>query len=66
MSVFDEKKPLFPALLDLSGSDVLVVGDGAEADRKAEKMAPFCRRVLRCGYPPEFDERPGPEGPPGQ
>lgn len=50
--------PLFPAFLDLSSSAVLVVGQGAEAERKAAKAAPFCRCVLRSAYPPEFDERP--------
>ena len=44
--------PLFPAFLDLSHSTVLVVGEGPEADRKAEKMAPFCNCVRRCPYPP--------------
>lgn len=50
--------PLFPAFLDLSASAVLIVGEGPEADRKAEKMRPFCARVLRSPYPPEQDERP--------
>ena len=50
--------PLFPAFLDLSGSTVLIMGEGAEADRKAEKLRPFCTRVLRSSYPPEYDERP--------
>ena len=50
--------PLFPAFLDLSERTVLVVGQGAEADRKAEKMAPFCKNVQRCPYPPAFGERP--------
>lgn len=50
--------PLFPAFLDLSGSAVLIVGEGAEADRKAERMGPFCARILRSAYPPEYDERP--------
>lgn len=50
--------PLFPAYLDLSGGTVLVVGEGHEADSKAEKMAPFCRQVLRCPYPPRYDELP--------
>ena len=58
MSVFDERKPLFPAFFDLSDREVLVVGRGAEADRKADKMAPFCRRVVRCDYPPVFEEKP--------
>ena len=40
MSVCNERKPLFPAFFDLSDAEVLVVGRGAEADRKAEKMAP--------------------------
>lgn len=50
--------PLFPAFLDLSGSTVLVVGEGIEADRKAEKMAPFCETVARCPYPPRYDDLP--------
>ena len=50
--------PLFPAFLDLSESTVLVVGDGREADRKAEKMAPFCKKVVRCPYPPRYDDLP--------
>lgn len=50
--------PLFPAFLDLSASAVLIVGEGPEAHRKAEKMRPFCARVLRSAYPPEYDERP--------
>lgn len=50
--------PLFPAFLDLSHSTVLVVGEGPEADRKAEKMAPFCNCVRRCPYPPTWTERP--------
>ena len=50
--------PLFPAFLDLSHSTVLVVGEGPEADQKAEKMAPFCREVRRCPYPPTWTERP--------
>ena len=58
MSVFNGKKPLFPAFLDLHDAEVLVVGRGAEADRKAEKMAPFCRRVVRCPYPPAYDGEP--------
>ena len=58
MSVYNEGKPLFPAFFDLSDAEVLVVGRGAEADRKAEKMAPFCRRVVRCDYPPVFWEKP--------
>ena len=59
MSVYNNVgKPLFEAVLDLSDAEVLVVGRGAEADRKAEKMAPFCRRVVRCDYPPVFEEKP--------
>ena len=58
MSVYNEGKPLFPAFFDLSDREVLVVGRGAEADRKAEKMALFCRRVIRCDYPPVFGEKP--------
>ena len=59
MSVYNNVgKPLFPAFLDLSDAEVLVVGRGAEADRKTEKMAPFCRRVVRCDYPPVFEEKP--------
>ena len=50
--------PLFPAFLDLSAGNVLVVGEGHEADSKAEKMAPFCARVDRCPYPPRYDELP--------
>lgn len=50
--------PLFPAFLDLSKSTVLVVGQGHEADSKAEKMAPFCREVVRCPYPPVYEEVP--------
>ena len=50
--------PLFPAFLDLSKSTVLVVGQGHEADSKAEKMAPFCARVERCPYPPVYEEVP--------
>ena len=50
--------PLFPAFLDLSDSAVLVVGEGSEADRKAEKMAPFCKTVVRCPYPPRYDALP--------
>lgn len=50
--------PLFPAFLDLSASAVLIVGEGAEADRKAEKMRPFCGKILRSPYPPVYDERP--------
>ena len=59
MSVYNNVgKPLFPAFLDLSDAEVRVVGRGAEADRKAEKMAYFCRRVVRCDYPPVFEEKP--------
>ena len=50
--------PLFPAFLDLSGSTVLIVGEGAEAHRKAEKMRPFCGKILCSAYPPEYSERP--------
>ena len=50
--------PLFPAFLDLSKSTVLVVGQGHEADSKAEKMAPFCEKVLRCPYPPRYEDVP--------
>ena len=50
--------PLLPAFLDLSQSSVLVVGEGREADSKAEKMAPFCARVDRCPYPPRYEELP--------
>ena len=50
--------PLFPAFLDLSKSTVLVVGEGHEADSKAEKMEPFCVRVERCPYPPAYEEVP--------
>lgn len=50
--------PLFPMFLDLSDSTVLVVGEGPEAGRKAEKLRPFCRIVLRSSYPPEYPERP--------
>lgn len=49
---------LFPAFLDLSDSTVLVVGEGAEADRKAEKLAPFCPDIRRCPYPPEYETLP--------
>ena len=50
--------PLFPVFLDLSDAAVLVVGEGAEADRKAASMVPFCRTVLRSPYPPVPDTRP--------
>ena len=50
--------PLFPVFLDLSERTVLVVGEGHEADSKAEKMAPFCARVDRCPYPPGWNEVP--------
>jgi len=50
--------PLFPAFLDLSEDTVLVVGEGREADSKAEKMVDFCREVLRCPYPPRYEKRP--------
>ena len=49
---------LFPAFLDLTKGIVLVVGQGHEADAKAEKMAPFCHRVERCPYPPRYAEVP--------
>ena len=50
--------PLFPACIDLTHAAVLVVGEGHEADLKASRMAPFCREVLRCPYPPVYDELP--------
>lgn len=50
--------PLFPAFLDLSRGTVLVVGEGREADSKAEKMDPFCPNILRCPYPPRYAEVP--------
>ena len=50
--------PLFPAFLDLSKGTVLVVGQGHEADSKAGKMAPFCERVVRCSYPPQYEALP--------
>ena len=50
--------PLFPAFLDLSERTVLVVGEGREADSKAEKMAPFCEKVARCPYPPRYEALP--------
>ena len=49
---------LFPAFLDLSERTVLVVGQGREADAKAEKMAPFCANVARCPYPPRYEAVP--------
>ena len=50
--------PLFPACIDLSRAKVLVVGEGHEAELKAKRMAPFCEEVLRCPYPPVYDELP--------
>lgn len=50
--------PLFPAFLDLSNASILIVGEGAESDRKAAKLAPFCRKVLRSPYPPAWEDRP--------
>ena len=50
--------PLFPACIDLTRAAVLVVGEGHEADLKASRMAPFCREVLRCPYPPVYEEVP--------
>ena len=50
--------PLFPACIDLTRAAVLVVGEGHEADLKSSRMAPFCREVLRCPYPPVYDEAP--------
>ena len=50
--------PLFPAFLDLSRGTVLVVGEGHEADSKAEKMASFCPNILRCPYPPRYEAVP--------
>ena len=50
--------PLFPACIDLTCAAVLVVGEGHEADLKASRMAPFCRTVLRCPYPPAYTEAP--------
>ena len=50
--------PLFPACIDLSHAKVLVVGEGHEADLKAQRMSPFCEKVLRCPYPPVYDEPP--------
>lgn len=50
--------PLFPAFLDLTDRAVLIVGEGPEADRKADKMRPFCAHILRSPYPPEWAEAP--------
>ena len=50
--------PLFPACIDLSRAAVLVVGEGHEADLKAERMTPFCEKVLRCPYPPVYEAPP--------
>lgn len=50
--------PLFPMFLDLSDDCVLVVGEGAEADRKAARLAPFCKAVMRCDYPPVYENPP--------
>ena len=50
--------PLFPACIDLSRAKVLVVGEGHEAELKAQRMAPFCEEVLCCPYPPAYDEPP--------
>lgn len=50
--------PLFPMFVDLSRSAALVVGEGPEAERKAEKLRPFCAEVLRCPYPPVYDTPP--------
>lgn len=50
--------PLFPLFIDLSDKCALVVGEGTEAARKAERLAPFCKTVLRCPYPPAFEEPP--------
>ena len=50
--------PLFPACIDLSHAKVLVVGEGHEAELKAQRMTPFCEKVLRCPYPPVYDEPP--------
>ena len=54
----DDVMPLFPACIDLTRAAVLVVGEGHEADLKAERMAPFCEKVLRCPYPPQYEEAP--------
>lgn len=50
--------PLFPMFVDLSRSAALVVGEGAEAERKAALLGPFCGEVLRCPYPPVYDGPP--------
>lgn len=50
--------PLFPACIDLSHAKVLVVGEGHEAELKAQRMTPFCEKVLHCPYPPVYDEPP--------
>ena len=50
--------PLFPACIDLTRAAVLVVGEGNEAEMKASRMAPFCREVRCCPYPPVYDELP--------
>ena len=50
--------PLFPACIDLTHAAVLVVGEGNEAEMKASRMAPFCREVRCCPYPPVYDELP--------
>lgn len=50
--------PLFPACIDLSRAAVLVVGEGHEADLKAQRMKPFCEKILRCPYPPVYEEPP--------
>ena len=36
--------PLFPACIDLSHAKVLVVGEGHEAELKAQRMTPFCKK----------------------
>ena len=50
--------PLFPACIDLSRAAVLVVGEGHEAELKAERMKVFCEKVQRCPYPPVYAEPP--------
>ena len=50
--------PLFPAFLDLADKTVLIVGEGGEAEKKAEKMRLFCRNVVRSKYPPKYAEKP--------